>query len=120
VNDRFSVAVGVERVAEFLQLFSQLKIVIDLTIENYPASAILIVYRLLTAVQVDNGKPAHPEANVSIQIKTVVVRSPVTDRIAHPSQKRAINIPFIPPNYSCYSTHIISEMPAAHVPFGYR
>src|SRR6266850_5020065 len=48
VDDRFGIAVGVEGMAEFLQLLPQLQIVVDLAIEDYPRCAVLIMNRLLT------------------------------------------------------------------------
>src|SRR5262245_50787416 len=43
MNDGFGVAVGVEGVAEFFQLLSQLEIVVDLAVEDDPGAAVMVV-----------------------------------------------------------------------------
>ena len=54
MNDRFGVAVGIKLVAEFLEFLAQLPVVIDLAIENNPGGAILIVNRLVPALEIDD------------------------------------------------------------------
>src|SRR5260370_4794724 len=61
VNDRFGVTVGVKGVAELLQLFTQLKVVVNLAIKNYPRRSILIVDWLLTTFKIDDLEASHSQ-----------------------------------------------------------
>src|SRR5690242_17247867 len=83
VNDRFGVAVGVESVAEFLQLRSQLEIVVNLAVENDPGVSIPIVDRLLPMSEIDNRQPAHRQSNPVAEIKSIVIRAAMTNGVIH-------------------------------------
>src|SRR5260370_35344710 len=85
VNDGFSIAVGIKGVAEFLELFAQLAIVVDLTVENDPRGAILIVNRLLAARELDNRKPAHTHAHAPAKIEPAAIRTASATGSAHPA-----------------------------------
>jgi hypothetical protein len=87
MDNRFGIAVGIEGMAQLLQLFSELKIVVDLAVEDYPRRTFLIVNWLLAALQVDDGQAAHSETNGPINVKAIVVRPAVPDRIAHARQQ---------------------------------
>ncbi len=91
VNDRFGVAVGVEGVTEFFEFLAQFEIVVDLAVENDPGGAILVVDGLLPAFQVDDGEAAHGEADRAVDVKTVVVRPAMADRLVHAGQQRFVN-----------------------------
>jgi hypothetical protein len=73
-------------VAEFLKLRTEFEVVINLAIKNYPRSAILIVNRLLAALEIDDRKPAHPETNWTVDVKPIVIGPTVPDGVAHPSE----------------------------------
>jgi hypothetical protein len=63
VNDRFGVAVCIKGMAEFLELVAECAIVIDLAIENYPRSAVLVVNGLLSTFEVDDREAPHAKAD---------------------------------------------------------
>src|SRR5438128_10733732 len=87
VNDGFSIAVSIKSVAEFLELFAQLAIVVDLAVENNPRGAILIMNWLVTAREIDNRKPAHSQAHGAAEIEAIVVRTAMANCIAHPAEQ---------------------------------
>ena len=108
VNDGFSIAIGIKGVAEFLELFAQLAIVVDLAIENDPRGAILIVNRLPAAREIDNRQPAHPQAHGPAEIEAVFVRTAMANCVAHPADQMLVNVATIVSNYACDSTHNVS------------
>jgi hypothetical protein len=110
VNDCLGIAVCVKGVTEFFEFLAQLAVVIDFAVENYPGGAVLVVNRLLSALKIDDGQPAHTQANRSIEVEPVVVRAPMTNGFAHPSQQSFVNVSSITPNDSCYTTHELSAL----------
>jgi hypothetical protein len=105
VNYGFGIAVGVEGVAQLLQLFAQLAIVVDFAIENNPGRAVAVVNWLFAAVQVDNGQPAHTQANRTLKVKAVVIRAAMANRIAHLTDEPLVHVITIVSNYAGYATH---------------
>jgi len=91
VHDRFSIAVGVELVAEFFEFFAEFEIVVDLAVENNPGSPFLVVDGLFTTLQIDDRQPAHAQADATINVKAIIVRTAVLDRIAHPGQQLLVD-----------------------------
>ena len=106
MNDRFGIAVCVEGMTELLQLFAKLAVVVNLAVENYPGSAILIVDWLVAALDVDDREPAHSQAGWTTEIETIIVRAAMLDGIAHSDQQRLINIRSITINYAYNSAHV--------------
>ena len=105
VNDRFGVAVGVERVAEFLQFLAQFAVVVDLAVENDPGGAILVVNGLLPALQIDDREASHAQPDGIVEVEAVVVWSPMTNGGAHPRHEGLVNSQTIVSNYANNSTH---------------
>ncbi len=108
MDDRFGVAVGVEGVSEFFELLAQLEIVVDLAVKNDPRRAILIVNRLLPALEIDDREAAHCQADGSVDIEAVFVRAAMPDRFIHAGQQRFVNRLAVVSNESNDSTHIWS------------
>jgi len=50
----FGVAVGIEDMTKLFQLLTQLQVVVNLTIKNYPRRSVLIMDGLLTAFKIDD------------------------------------------------------------------
>src|SRR6185369_10439411 len=105
VHNRFGVAVGVESVAQLLEFFAQLEIVVDLAVEDDPRAAILIVDGLLSALEVNDGQAAHRQTNGAVHVETVFIRAAMTDSFIHPPQQLLVNRLAVVPNDSCDSTH---------------
>src|SRR5947199_8348297 len=57
VNDSFSVAVGIELVAELFELLAHFSIVVDFAVENIPCLAVLIMNLLLSVLLVVVSAP---------------------------------------------------------------
>src|SRR6266536_3487023 len=92
VYDRFGIAVGIESVTELLKFFSKLAVVIDFPVEDNPGSAIPIMDWLLTAFQIDDRKPAHPQSHATVHIEAIIIRTSMPDCVAHPTQKGRIYV----------------------------
>src|SRR5436853_1669126 len=86
VNDRFGVAVGVKSMAEFFELRSQLEVVVDLAVKNDPGGPISIVDWLLPVREIDDRQPAHSQADAVAEIKSIVVRTAMTNGVVHSRQ----------------------------------
>ena len=105
MNDSFSVAVGIELVAELFELLAQFAIVVDLAVENNPGRAVLIMNRLLSVREVDDREPSHGQAHAIAEIETVVVRTTMPNRLVHAREQLAINRSAVFVNYPCNATH---------------
>src|SRR5437764_4677308 len=62
--------------------------------------------RLMTALQIDNREAAHSESDAIAKIKSVVIRSPMADRIVHAGEQFAVDLRAITTNNACYATHL--------------
>jgi hypothetical protein len=103
-------------VAEVLQLLTQLDIVVDLTIEDDPRTAILVVNGLLTALEVDNGESAHGQTDRAVDVETILIGSAMTDCFIHPPQQLLVNWFSVISNEPYDSTHklaILANLPEA-------
>ena len=105
VNDSFSIAVGIELVAELFEFFAQLAIVVDLAVENNPCRAVLIMNRLLSVREIDDREPSHRQSHAIAEIETVIVRTAMTNGLIHAREQLAINRSAVFVNYSCNATH---------------
>jgi hypothetical protein len=92
VDDCFSVAVCIEGVTEFLELVAELAIVVNLPVENYPGSSILIVNGLLPTLQIDYRQAAHAKADGTVKVKAIVVWTAMPDGSAHASYQRPVDV----------------------------
>ena len=91
---------------KLLEFLSQFEIVVDLTVIDYPGSFILVVNWLVTAGNVDDGETAHAQTNRAVEVKTVIVRTTMTDRRAHACQYDVVDGFTVVPNYSNDATHL--------------
>src|SRR5437667_8574602 len=89
VNDSFSIAVGIELVAELFELLAQLAIVVDLAVENNPCRAVLIMNRLLSVGEIDNREASHRQSDAVAEIEPVVVRTTMMNRFVHAREQLA-------------------------------
>lgn len=80
--------------------------VIDLTIENDPDGLVFVRDRLVTGGEVDDAKAAHADADLTIMVDALVIRTAVRDYVAHLAKDGAVGAnPVAKLIYSCYSTH---------------
>src|SRR5262249_2995921 len=83
MDNDLGVGIRGEPVSPRLETGPQIPVVVDLAVEHDPDRAVLVGQRLMTADQVDDAEAAHPEANRAVGVDTLVVWSPVDDRLAH-------------------------------------
>ena len=76
-DDGFGVAFGAEDVAMAPQFVHQLKIVVDLAIEDERHRLVVIEDRLLTRRNIDDRKASVAEANARLQVQITLVRTAV-------------------------------------------
>ena len=63
--------------------------------------------RLLAALQIDDGKAAHTQADWAIEIEAVVIRAAMPDCRVHAAHQFLVNVVTVSSNYSCDSTHLV-------------
>src|SRR6185503_5836429 len=90
--DRFGIAVGVKGVAKLLEFFAKLAIVIDFPVVDDPGSLVLIMDRLLPSLYINYGEPPHAKTNWSIHVEAVIIRTSMTDGIAHSFQQALVDV----------------------------
>ncbi len=92
VHDDFRVAARVELVTEGLQLGNQLLVVVDLAVEDDDDGAVLVVERLLTGRDVDDGQPPMPQGNPGCMMLAAAIGSAMLLQVVHPAQQLAVQI----------------------------
>jgi hypothetical protein len=60
-------------------------VVVDLAVEHGMDGAAFVAYRLPSSRNVDDGQPAHGQADASLYVDTFVVGSSVAQATAHDS-----------------------------------
>jgi hypothetical protein len=98
MNNGLGIAIGIEGVPKILELLAEFLIVIDLAIENYPGGLILIVDRLLAALDINDRQTPHSQSNVPIDIETIIVWPTVLDGHAHAREQGLVDGAFIAAN----------------------
>src|SRR3989442_13624786 len=121
VDDRFGVTVGIKAMAATFEFFFEFSIVVNLAVVDDPRRSIRVVNRLLSALQINDGQPPHGQPNAVVEIKTILIRTSMPDRVVHSRKDVAINLRVITANDTCYSTHANLQLksPAArtfHLP----
>jgi hypothetical protein len=84
MDDGFRIARGVENMSCRFQLSTQAAVVVDLSVENDPDSAVFVVDWLVPGRQIDDAQPAHPQSHTVIDVNPLIVGSAVPDHFAHP------------------------------------
>jgi len=90
VNQRFGIAVRVVGMTRLLEFRAQLAVVVDFSVEDHPDALILVVDGLVAAGHVDDGEPAHCEADASAHVGATVVRAAMVERCVHPLEPRSV------------------------------
>src|SRR5205823_2230096 len=83
MQDRFRVALGRERVSPVDQAPAQLRVVVDLPVEDDHRRPILVEDRLVTAREVDDAEATHAHADGAVYVDALVVGAPMPDGVAH-------------------------------------
>src|SRR6185295_2427287 len=66
------------------QFAPQLFEIVDFTIKDHPYGFFLIRHRLMTAVDIDDGKSPKPQAQRTGKKKSVIIRPSMNQRSSHP------------------------------------
>jgi hypothetical protein len=93
VNDDLRVTSSVEDVSERLQFGDQRLVVIDLAVVDDDDRAVLVVKRLLSRGDVDDGEAPMTETDAGLDVHALAVGSPVRLRVVHALQQRTIDVP---------------------------
>ena len=83
---------GVEDVAQRLQLGDQLLVVVDLAVEDDDHRAVFVEQRLLAGGDVDDRQPPVAEAHAGLEVQAAFVRAAVGLRVVHALQHRAVHL----------------------------
>ena len=108
MNDGFSVAVGVETVAAFFEVFTQLAVVVDFAVVNNPRGTVGVMNRLLPALEIDDRETSHRQANAIAHIETILIGAAMMDGLVHTREQLAIDRRAITANVSCNSAHLFT------------
>ena len=83
VDDHLRVAAGAEGVSACQQLALDLHEVEDLAVEGHDDSVVLVVERLLAALEVDDRQAPMTETDAGLEVKSVAVRASMAERRIH-------------------------------------
>src|SRR5262249_37826942 len=83
VNNRFCIRIGPVSVAALLESLTQLRMVINFAIEDDPNGPIFVAEGLVSAGDVNNAEPAHPDGGWAVGIYAFIVWAAVRHGGAH-------------------------------------
>src|SRR5262249_28550193 len=83
VQDRLRVRVRLEPVPAVDQEGAQAAVVVDLSVKDDRAGAVLIKDRLMAAGHVDDAQPPEAQTGIAVDVVPVVVRAAMDDRVRH-------------------------------------
>src|SRR5579862_1010097 len=93
MNNRFRVAFSAIAVATRFEIFSQILVVINFTIEDDPNVPVFITQGLVAGLNVDDAEPAHCQAHVLLDKEAVIIGAPVDDLLVHSGERVTIHTP---------------------------
>jgi len=76
VKDYLGVTIGGKLVV-VLQILSQVPVVVDFSVEDYPQRTIVVAHRLVTATQVNNRQAPVAQADEFIKVGSIVIGAPM-------------------------------------------
>src|SRR5690349_5960174 len=86
VHNGFSVRVGLEAMTARDEIAPECAMVVDLAVEDDPASAIFVRQRLRSTRAIDDGQPSMSQRHVSVGEKAVPVGPAMRERVSHRRQ----------------------------------
>ena len=104
-QDRLGVAVRVKAVATPRQILAQRRVVVDFTVEDDGKTTVGRFDRLMSARDVDDAEPPHPESEIAIDQHAFIVGTAMADRVALRRDRiarHAMGAARVP---ACYATH---------------
>jgi hypothetical protein len=91
MKDHFRIGMSREPVALLEQLFRQLNIVKDLTIEGDPKRALGVRHRLPAAREVNNAQARVSESHLRIDMNANLIGAAVADHVDHQPRQIRVN-----------------------------
>src|SRR3989304_337815 len=83
MNNDFGVRSRFEDMALLDQAVVEIAKIVDLSVENHPHSLILIRYRLMSTLEVDDGKPPTAPTKRSRCVEPLIVGATMDERVGH-------------------------------------
>jgi len=74
------------------QFLAQLRVIVDLAIEDNPDCPVFIADGLIPGGEVDDAQPPHANANWTFDVYSFVVRSAMKHGLAHVAEDRSIHL----------------------------
>jgi hypothetical protein len=74
-----------------LEIFAQILVIIDFTIEDDPNVSLFVAERLVTALDIDDAEASHRQSDVFLDKEPVVVRTAVYNLPVHRHQRFTIH-----------------------------
>src|SRR5512134_2315203 len=84
MENGFRIGVAAENMSVFLQVAAQLLIIVDFAIKDDPDRLVFVGNGLLSAFQIDNGESPRGQPGSVRQVKSILIRAPVSDGLVHP------------------------------------
>src|SRR5258708_3687469 len=96
MTENFRVRAGTEDVAALFEAISKLRKVIDFAVGNDPDRIIFIGDGLMSARQINNAEPAHPEGDTTAEVVPMIIRAAVRDGLSHSGKElpRGLSVRF--------------------------
>jgi hypothetical protein len=93
MNDRFRIAFSAITVATRFEIFSQILVVINFTVEDNPNVSAFIAQGLMTGLNVDDAEAAHRQPDVLFDKEAIIVRPAMDDLPVHSGEQVTIHPP---------------------------
>src|SRR5215467_11666903 len=105
VGDALGIRMGGKDMPPFRELLTELPIIVDFSIEDDDHGTIFIVDRLTPAVDINDCQTSHTQSDLTIEVKSLVIRPSSGDQRTHPPDQRLINLSRLFMNDSYNATH---------------
>src|SRR5690606_41167826 len=96
VNDDLGLAPGAELVASSEEIVLDLLEVVDLAVVGDDDRVVLVVERLLTALEIDDREAPVAESHAGLEMEPVAVGTARRERSVHRTHERFVNGPTVP------------------------
>src|SRR5215469_4542642 len=78
------------------QAFLQQPVIVNLAVEGDDNAAIQAGHGLLAGIEIDDGQPAMGKSQAGFEMKTITIRPPMTNGVAHGLDDRLVGFSVIP------------------------
>src|SRR5262249_46801811 len=95
VDNTLGIRVGGQDMPSFHELLTEFPIIVDLAIEDDSHRTILVVDRLTPGVDINDRQTSHTQPDLTIEVKSLVIRSTSANEGTHASDQRLINLSWL-------------------------